>query len=170
MSYRPNRVAGAELIHSIWPLVRSRVPDARLVIAGKDAATHFAWADGLDGVELHSDPEDAEIILAAASLVVVPVRQGGGTQLKVIEALGLGRLPVVTGYSARSIPTAVRSLCPVAESNSAMAAAICQLVETVDERHRREQLVLDAGLPDWGAACRPLLEVVASRTNASEAA
>jgi hypothetical protein len=170
MSYRPNRVGGAELIRSIWPLVRARVPDARLVVTGRDAGAHFAWADGQDGIEVHSDPEDVEAILAAASLVVVPVRQGGGTQLKVTQALGHGRLPVVTDYSARSIPGPLRSLCPVADSEAAFATAICELVEAVDERHRRERLVLAAGLPDWDMACRPLLEAIASRMNSSEAA
>jgi hypothetical protein len=170
MSYRPNRVGGTELIRSIWPLVRERLPDARLVVAGREAGAHFAWAHGRDGIEVHSDPEDAEAILAAASLVVVPVRQGGGTQLKVTQALGLGRLPVVTNYSARSIPGPLRSLCPVADSDAALAAAICDLVEAVDERHRRERLVLAAGLPDWDAACRPLLEAVAAWMNTSEAA
>ena len=170
MSYRPNRIGGAELIRSIWPRVRACVPDARLVIAGKDAATHFAWADGKDAVEINSDPEDAESVLAAASLVVVPVRQGGGTQLKVAQALGAGRLAIVTDYSARSIPGPLRSLCPVADSDAALARAICELLEAVGERHRRERLVLDAGLPDWDAACRPLLEALAFRVNVSEAA
>jgi polysaccharide biosynthesis protein PslH len=162
MGYRPNREAGETLVEQVWPRVRSRVPEARLLLAGRDAGAVFGWTHGREGIEVVADFDDLRSVVNDSSLVVVPVNRGGGTQLKVTQALGLGRLIVATQYSSRSIPAAVRELCAIADDWRSFADAACALLEDVAERHRRERELLAAKLPDWSAACAPLVEAIRS--------
>jgi Glycosyl transferases group 1 len=164
MAYRPNREAGEALLEHVWPRIRSRVPEARLLLAGRDAGAVFGWTHGREGIEVVADFDDLHTIVSDSSLVVVPVNRGGGTQLKVTQALGLGRIVVVTEYSGRSIPAAVRELCAITDDWQAFASAACTLLENVGERHGRERDLLAASLPDWGAACAPLIEAIGTLT------
>jgi glycosyltransferase involved in cell wall biosynthesis len=94
LNYRPNLDGARYLIDEIWPLVRDRYPDARLTLTGS--------SEGVDtrslkrpGVELLGQVPDIRPHVLRAAAVAVPIRIGGGTRLKVLEALALGK-PVVS--------------------------------------------------------------------------
>jgi glycosyltransferase involved in cell wall biosynthesis len=94
LTYRPNVDAVRYLIDDIWPLVRARHPDAKLTLIGR--------SDGVDtrammapGVELLGEVPDIRPYVHRAAIVAVPVRIGGGTRLKVVEGLAMGK-PIVS--------------------------------------------------------------------------
>jgi glycosyltransferase involved in cell wall biosynthesis len=107
-----------------------------------------------------SDEEVDEIapVFAAASMVVAPITEGAGTQLKVVEALAHGRVVVATEHSARSAPPTARDACISTVDANDMAAAIVRLLDDVAERHRLESA---ARVPTWAEATAPLLDAVA---------
>jgi len=78
----------------VLPAVRARVPGARLRLVGRESGRVEHLRD-LPGVELVGPVDDVAAELAGADVVVVPMRYGGGTRLKVLEAFA-HRRPVVS--------------------------------------------------------------------------
>lgn len=106
--------------------------------------------------------DDLGPLYDAAAVVVSPVRQGAGTQLKVVEALTRGRLVVTTAYGARSVPAGAEVGAEVTLTAVDLAQAVNRLVNDVAERARREILLRAAGFTrTWGEAARPLLRALA---------
>lgn len=95
LDWRPNVDAIEHLVQDIWPLIRRACPAARLEVVGRRASAGLhAMLAGAEGVTLHSDVADVRPILAQ-SILVVPLRIGGGTRIKILEAMGMAR-PVVS--------------------------------------------------------------------------
>jgi hypothetical protein len=148
-AYRPNVSAGRTLVEDVWPLVRRRIPSARLQIVGHRTASVFDWAVGRPGIEVVGTVPDMDGILRGAAVVVAPVQQGAGTQLKILEALAAGRVVVVTEYGARSVPAPLTEAAVVASSPGDFAARVADLFEDGVDRHRREHHAWEQGIPTW---------------------
>jgi hypothetical protein len=146
MTYEPNAAAAHRLRDQIWPLVAARAPHARLRIAGR----------GTD-----DEVDDVQPVFDQASVLLAPVDSGGGTQLKVIEALAHGRVVVATPYSAASVPASAREGCIAASTPHEMADSIVALLDDVEDRHRRERAIVGA-VPTWSDVMRPLVDAVGS--------
>jgi glycosyltransferase involved in cell wall biosynthesis len=155
-TYEPNAVAGRHLLDEVWPLVQRRMPEARLRIAGRGTAACFA---GAAGVEVLGEVDDVAPVFQEASMVVAPVTGGGGTQLKVIEALAHGRVVVASMYSAASAPPGATAGCVATDGPVEMADAIVALLGDVEARHRREESLRGA-VPTWSEATLPLIAAV----------
>lgn len=155
--YPPNDQAAAFLVNEVWPLVRAAEPAIRLRLVGRHAP-----ADAGLGAETVADPVDVDSFYRQASLVLAPVRAGGGSQLKVTEALGRRRLVVATPYSARSAPAAATAGVVVADGAAEFTVAILRLWRDRDARWERErQLSARPVIPTWEDVCAPLVEALA---------
>lgn len=96
LDYRPNADAVDLLLERIFPAVRAQEPEARLCIVGRHPAPALVRRIGrLDHVELHANVADVRPFLAQSGVLAVPLRIGGGSRLKILEALASG-LPVVS--------------------------------------------------------------------------
>jgi glycosyltransferase involved in cell wall biosynthesis len=94
--YAPNLEAGLALVRDLLPAVRVHRPEIGLVLCGRAPPESLAAAAGrAGGVEITGAVPDVRPWLAGAELFVVPLRHGGGTRLKILEALAAG-LPVVS--------------------------------------------------------------------------
>jgi glycosyltransferase involved in cell wall biosynthesis len=90
----PTRNAIEQLLSEVWPLVRRRVPEARLLLAGRGTEA-FHGADAGDGVEVVGEVASSVDFLRGLSLLLYPLLRGSGVKVKVLESLAVG-LPVVT--------------------------------------------------------------------------
>jgi glycosyltransferase involved in cell wall biosynthesis len=96
LDWRPNQDGVRLLLDDILPAVRRAEPAARLVIVGRQAPAWLAErVRHTEGVELHADVPDVRPFLGACGVLAVPLRIGGGSRLKILEALATG-LPVVS--------------------------------------------------------------------------
>jgi glycosyltransferase involved in cell wall biosynthesis len=96
LDWRPNLDAVRLLLDSIFPRVLAQEPGARLVVVGRNPPAHLVEsARQMPGVELHADVRDVRPFLASSGVMAVPLRIGGGSRLKILEALACG-LPVVS--------------------------------------------------------------------------
>ena len=95
-SYAPNQQAVRFFVSEIMPLVRAEIPSAKFVIAGSQAANLHSQlsAEGFE-LEFVSDPVDIRPCFRNASLFVVPIQSGGGTRLKILEAMAM-EVPIVS--------------------------------------------------------------------------
>ncbi len=90
MDYRPNADAVRWLVGEVLPRIRRRLPRARLRLAGRGSERTRA-----DGVDALGYVADAAAELRQADALIVPMRMGSGTRLKVLEAMAVG-VPVVS--------------------------------------------------------------------------
>lgn len=91
LAYPPNLDAARFLVNEVLPLIRTKRPDAGLVIVGRQADR---WIQPSPGVEVHADVESTVPFLSRATVVAAPVRYGTGTRVKLLEAFA-HHVPVV---------------------------------------------------------------------------
>lgn len=142
MSWGPNAAAARFLAAEVMSQLRQRVPDARLVVVGRDPPADLK-SDAAAGVEVTGGVPDVRPYLRQASVMTVPLDAGGGTRLKILEAFAAG-LPVAsTAVGAEGIDAtpgthfvraerpdfarAVAELLTAPEASARMAAAGRQL-------------------------------------------
>lgn len=158
LDWRPNLDAVDLLLDRIFPRVRSAEPDARLLIVGRNPPPGLVErAAGIDGVTLHANVADVRPFLAASGVMAVPLRIGGGSRLKILEALACS-LPVVsTRVGAEGLCLTAGTDYVEAETTE-MAAALVQairapaVVQAQAEHGRR--VVREAY--DWDVLARKL--------------
>jgi glycosyltransferase involved in cell wall biosynthesis len=130
LDYEPNAVGIARFLRQGWPLVRRLRPSARLRLAGGGMPSWLdAEAQAAEGVDVLGFVERLDLELAASDAVVVPIWQGGGTRLKVLEAMAAARPVAGTplGVSETGFEHGHHGL--VAETPSALARAVVALLE-----------------------------------------
>lgn len=154
MSYGPNVDAMLHFRARIWPRIRAARPNARLFIAGAQAPAEIARLHNGQQVFVTGFVEDLGAFLATKAVVVVPLRIGGGTRLKVLDALAYAKAVVTTpiGYDGLELEPGEHVV--VAERPADFAAACTALMadpvrrvriglagrERVRERYRAEAL------------------------------
>lgn len=133
-AHLPNRDAARWLAAEIMPAVRQRRPEARLRIVGHRPPPEVLGLAGA-GVEVIADAPSVEPYLAAAAVVIAPVRSGGGMRMKVLEALAKGKAVVTTPLGAEGF-TGFEAEPPLAIAADAggLAAAAAGLLEEAARR------------------------------------
>jgi glycosyltransferase involved in cell wall biosynthesis len=135
-THPPNREAARLLAGEIMPALRPLRPQARLRIVGSAPPADLLDLAAPD-IEIVADAPAIGPHLAAAALVIAPVRSGGGMRLKVLEAMAAGKVVVTTPLGAEGYvefdpdPPLV-----IAETPTQIAAAVADLL--ADPSRRRE--------------------------------
>ena len=125
LDWRPNLDAVDQLLATVFPAVRAQEPSARLCLVGRNPPEALQRrVQATPGVELHANVPDVRPFLAPSALMVVPLRIGGGSRLKILEAFAAG-LPVVsTRIGAEGLNVENGSHLTVVENVEEMAEAI----------------------------------------------
>ncbi|HEX4127538.1 MAG TPA: glycosyltransferase family 4 protein [Acidimicrobiales bacterium] len=161
MGWAPNVDAAVWLSREIWPLVTARVPEARLLLVGRDPAQAVRDLAG-PNVDVTGTVPDVAPYLAQARVVVAPLRAGGGTRLKIMEALDAGRPVVATTVGCEGMEDLVGRGVVVADSATALAGAIAGLLDAPDRATALGLAGHDAVKAEhtWDVALAPLLQAV----------
>jgi polysaccharide biosynthesis protein PslH len=130
MDWLPNEDAIQYFVAEVLPLVRARVPNVTLTVVGRNpSAPVRALADGDASIEVTGSVPDVRPYLESASAFIVPIRIGGGTRLKIFEAMSMG-LPVVsTTVGAEGLPVRDGTDVVLADASTDFAAALVTLLE-----------------------------------------
>jgi glycosyltransferase involved in cell wall biosynthesis len=175
LDWRPNLDAVRTLLEVVFPAVRAQEASARLVLVGRNPPPWLhAQAAGMAGVELHANVEDVRPYLAQSAVLAVPLRIGGGSRLKILEALACG-LPVVsTRVGAEGLRLDAARHLTVTDGTEGFAKALLDCLRSPEsaqlqaERGRRR--VLECY--DWdtlaGRLERVWLQCVAKTTRREE--
>jgi glycosyltransferase involved in cell wall biosynthesis len=135
MDWFPNEDAALFLLEAVLPGIRAAVPDARLTLVGRDPSERLrAAAAKAAGAEVTGTVDDVRPYLERAAVVVVPVRVGGGTRLKIFEALAMGKALVSTTVGAEGLPLVAGEHYLRADAPEAFAAAVVELLRTPGRR------------------------------------
>src|SRR5262249_28856764 len=96
LDWRPNQHAAYLLIDKIFPQALAQEPEARLVVVGRNPSDALVQRiRAARNAELHANVPDVRPFLAQSGVMTVPLRIGGGSRLKILEALACA-LPVVS--------------------------------------------------------------------------
>lgn len=127
-AYKPNATSAEILIDQIYPKLQKIYPDCRLLLVGRDPTKHMKQAAKNDsGIIVTGKVPDVRPYFAAASVVVVPLLEGGGTRLKILEAFAAG-LPVVsTSKGAEGLKAQDGKIFLIRDSIEDIVAGIVQL-------------------------------------------
>jgi glycosyltransferase involved in cell wall biosynthesis len=102
LTWFPNLDAVHYLLRDIWPLIRRQLPSATCKLVGRvppgRALTHLP-----DGVETTGFVDDVRPFFAGASVFAVPLRVGGGTRLKILDAMASGKAIVSTSIGCEGL-------------------------------------------------------------------
>lgn len=129
-------------VQAIWPVVKAKVVDARLVIAGSDPPPEVRFLSG-DDVVVTGTLTDLDTIHRDARVVIVPLRLGAGVKVKVLKAFGHALPVVATRVGAEGIGTAAEQaniFAEVSDTSDQLAAGLirCLLDFDVAERTGRQ--------------------------------
>ncbi|TXH35392.1 MAG: glycosyltransferase [Burkholderiaceae bacterium] len=156
--YAPNIDAVQWALDEVWPLIWQAQPQARFIVCGHAMPGAWAqrWAD--PRIEWRGYVSSLTEVQAQSAVFMAPLRSGGGSKLKVLEALAAG-LPVVStreGLSGLSVRDGVQAR--VADSAQAMAQAVVDLLSQPDQAHALGQSARQhvTQFFDWGAAASQL--------------
>lgn len=125
----PNAEGVAWFLRAVWPLVRARCADARLVVVGKrPPAALRQLAAATPGVELPGYVEDLTELVASSTVFVVPLHAGGGMRVKIVDAWSWGIPVVATTIGAEGLDYVAGEHLAIADDASAFAAAVIRLL------------------------------------------
>jgi glycosyltransferase involved in cell wall biosynthesis len=151
MDWEPN-IDGVEwMVREIWPRVRAAVPNAVFRIVGRAPDGRITRLAG-DSVEVTGSVPSVEPWLAGAMAFVVPLRIGGGTRLKIFEAMSAGRAIVSTTIGAEGLPVEHERNILLADDATTFTDAVIRVLTDADLRRRLGSSALSlAAEHDWSS-------------------
>lgn len=105
MDWMPNDDAIRYFLDEAWPLIRQQVPDATLTVVGRNPGPGLIErAAKQTGVTVTGRVDDVRPFMERARCFIVPIRIGGGTRLKIYEAMAMEKPVVSTTIGAEGLP------------------------------------------------------------------
>jgi glycosyltransferase involved in cell wall biosynthesis len=136
MHWEPSRSAAERLITRIWPRVKRDFPQAKLFIAGWNAAKYLEKYLSEQDFTLTANLKNPSDFFSKAAVMVYAPSQGSGMKVKVMESMAYG-VPVVTTWEGvEGIDYRNGSECWVAETDEDLAGKVCRLLESPMERQQ----------------------------------
>jgi glycosyltransferase involved in cell wall biosynthesis len=127
-NYGPNELAAKLSIEEIYPLLKATYPNCRLLLVGVDPTESMRQAAKQNpNIIVTGKVPSVLPYLAAASVVAVPLLQGGGTRLKILEAFAAGRPVVSTSKGAEGLRVRNGEHLLIGENAGELAAGICKI-------------------------------------------
>ncbi|HKD85326.1 MAG TPA: glycosyltransferase [Terriglobales bacterium] len=126
MDYHANVDAALFFVDAVWPLIQARRPELRLVIVGAQPAKAILALRGR-GITVTGTVDDVRPYYQSALTSVVPLRVGGGTRLKVLEAMAAGTPVISTTLGAEGLAITPGKDILIADSPQAMAETVVSL-------------------------------------------
>ena len=134
MDWYPNEDGMLHFVDAVWPAVCQAVPHASLTIIGRNPSAQMRSAAQRAGATLTGTVDDVRPHVLEGAVSIVPLRIGGGTRLKIFEALAMGKAVVSTTIGAEGLPLTPDRHYGRADAPGAFAGAIAALL--TDDRRR----------------------------------
>ena len=135
MDWLPNEDAMLYFCRDVLPAIRADVPDASLTIVGRTPTPAVRKLAEERGVTVTGRVDDVRPYMRDAAVYIVPLRIGGGTRLKIFEAMAMGKAVVSTTIGAEGLPVADGEHVLLADDPASFARAVVHLIR--DDQHRR---------------------------------
>ena len=139
MDWLPNEDAIFYFAEAILPLLKPRCPNLVLEVVGRNPSRKLqALAENEQALRLTGWVEDIRPFLARDSVCIVPLRIGGGTRLKIFEAMAMGKAIVSTTVGAEGLPVKNGENILLADTPEHFAESVLSLFRDTKQRRRLE--------------------------------
>jgi len=171
MGYLPNRDAARYFCRCIFPLIREKRPGCVLNLVGSGGTRHLSDLEQPGVVNVTGRVEDPLPYYERSRLAVVPLRSGGGSRLKILEAMALGRPVVSTSLGREGLSLQDGQEIITADDPREFAEAVVRLLE--DRQYWNE--MVEAGRKnveqnyDWDLLAERLIELYEKPSRAASA-
>ncbi|MFH1924783.1 MAG: glycosyltransferase [Planctomycetota bacterium] len=137
MDWLPNLDGVEFFVRQVWPRIRAARPRATFQIVGRNPNQAVLRMGAIDGIEVAANVPDVRPYLAGAAVVVVPLLVGGGTRLKIFEAMAMAKAVVSTSLGAEGLKVTPGKHIELADTPESFADIVAHLLS---DHERRAQL------------------------------
>jgi len=132
-TYRANYDAMIWFVGEVFPLILKEVPDAQLIITGDHANLPLP---STENVTLAGYVDDIKTLIASSTISIAPLLSGGGTRLKILEAMALGTPVVFTSMEAEELDVQDGEQILITDAPDSFAKCVISLLN--DENMRAQ--------------------------------
>ena len=129
MDFRPNIDAALWFGQEVLPLIQTVHPHTTFAIVGQRPHPRLDVLRDNPGITITGYVDDVRPYIAGATVYVVPLRVGGGTRLKIMEAMAMGKAVVSTSVGAEGFPVVSGKELILADEPAAFAQAVVKLLD-----------------------------------------
>jgi len=136
MSWYPNRAAMIFFANSVWPKLKAMIPEIKMNVVGKHppAELHAVSKNNPDFI-IHGFLDDVREIMTTSGIYICPISDGGGTKLKILDALAMGKAIVANPIACEGIDVENGKNVLFATTAEEYLSAIQYLVNNPDKIH-----------------------------------
>jgi glycosyltransferase involved in cell wall biosynthesis len=150
MDFRPNIDAALWFGQEVLPRIQERRPGTTFAIVGQRPHARLNVLRDLPGITITGQVDDIRPYIAGATVYVAPLRVGGGTRLKLLEAMAMSRAIVATNVGAEGFPVTDGQELLLADSPENFAQRVLELLNSPDRRAQLGQRGLNFARANYG--------------------
>ncbi len=137
MDWLPNEDAIFYFADAILPLIKRQCPDVSLDVVGRSPSPKLQALAGREkSIRLTGWVEDVRPFIARGAVCIVPLRIGGGTRLKIFEAMAMSKAVISTSVGAEGLPVRPGENIFLADTPSDFAESVISLLRDPNQRKR----------------------------------
>ena len=161
MDYHANVDGVTSFAREVWPRVRDRQPELVFTIVGRDPSTQVRELTKIPGVEVTGTVDDVRPYYREALASVVPLNVGGGSRLKILEAMAAGVPVVSTSLGAEGLKVQDGENILIADTGEQLVESISSVVENADLQKQLSERgrALVSERYDWSALGASLFRI-----------
>ena len=170
MDWLPNEDAVTYFCREILPRIRADEPETTLTIVGRAPTPAVRRLAADAGITVTGRVDDVRPAMRDAAVYVVPLRIGGGTRLKIFEAMAMGKAVVSTTVGAEGLPVENGEHLLIADEPHLFARSVVRLFRDVERRRALEATAraLVVERYDWAAVSRSLEDALVRIAGAAQ--
>ena len=134
MDWHPNEDAVIYFADAILPRIRAEIPDATLTVVGRNPTARLREVASRAGIDVTGTVDDVRPSIGEAAVYVVPLRAGGGTRLKIFEALAMAKPVVSTTVGAEGLALEDGRHFVAADDPATFAGSVIDLLRNPEQR------------------------------------
>jgi glycosyltransferase involved in cell wall biosynthesis len=139
MDWKPNRAGVEWLVKEVWPLVIKVIPDATLHLAGKAFPKDVDWGKQ-PGISCYGELDEIGPFISQMDVLIVPVWEGSGIRIKILEALDFGKFVLSTPVGLEGLSEELKATIPSTNKPEEFAQLMLRLYQNPKEREHTATL------------------------------
>jgi len=141
MDWRPNQDGVRYFIEEIFPIIKKRIHDATFTVVGRKPPQWLvALAERTEGVVVTGTVDDVRPYISESMLYVVPLRVGGGSRLKILEAMAMEKVVLSTSVGAEGLDVSDGKDIILKDRAQDFADAACEILKNPGQFNQYEKV------------------------------
>jgi glycosyltransferase involved in cell wall biosynthesis len=132
MDWRPNQDAAVYFVTEMFPLLQEICPSIKVCFVGRNPPQHVRALNEVEGIEITGTVDDVRPFIDRAAVYIVPLRIGGGSRLKILEAMAMKKAIVSTTVGAEGLDVTDGRDILLADSPEKFVKQIAKLIADRD--------------------------------------